>query len=997
MTVGERPATRLWREALAQFDELLQLPHAEREQRLAQIAQSRPQLHSMLTSLLASEAQAESSGFLEPRHAGSAADLGEGSQLGPYRIISKVGSGGMGEVWLARRDDGLYEGKVAIKTLHPHFGGAMRERFLREAQLLGRLTHPNIARLLDAGATPAGNLFLVLEHVRGGVAIDGWCDSRRLPVSRRLELFLEVCSAVAHAHANLVVHRDLKPSNILVTENALVKLLDFGVAKLLESDETPDRTELTRMTGRFITPEYAAPEQFLGEPVTTATDVYALGVLLHVLLTSALPYKSRKNAVEIERAVLHDEPTRPSRALDSVNANEVAVLRSTTTGRLQRALRGDLDNIIACALSKDAGARYASVLALADDVRRHLRHQPILARPENLAARTRKFVRRHRAGVAASVLVVAALGASVAGVVWQGHVARNEARKANAIRDFLIGVFERNSVSHPDGAKARQVTAEELLAKSVQQIRTGLHDAPDVRMELLGVMAHLYAGMEMQKDAVPLYQDLLATQRSTLGKSSIAVARTLGSLSLSQMQNAEYPAAERSAQEALEIFHAHGQKSALEYALAHYALAEVSYRLGTANDGRMRRHLETMLEVLAAHHPRSEWRIEALVSLSKVALFESNFEQSLQYCEQAQRLFEAGAVESSGIVRGGVYQSIGNRLNWLSRNEEAEVYLRKAIVENEQAGGPGHPYTIDARRELGSFLGWMGRREESRDVLESALEAQQRAKGEDDPQLTAPLRLDLGRVLMMRGEYAAAERELHRVIEAWKVSGAPTAAPEMHLARLHTEQGRFDLVAKELQDVEATAVKLFGKGSWWHAVSLNRLGASSLAQGKVRDAREHFLRTRDEIKDPPGELGINLAYAEVELVRIGLMQDDPTVLQSATTLLSQIESSRWRDDMPDEQAAAHMVLGTALMRAGRLQEAQSHLEKAVSMRERMDAPESLVLAEARLYLAQQQYRVGERANARKLAEQAAKAHRAQPYVGPQYRELLADTRRLISP
>jgi len=997
MNPRERPATRLWREAFARFDELLQLSPAERQQRLAQIAQSQPHLHSMLAALLASEAHAESTGFLEPPRAGTAGELGEGSQLGPYRILSKIGSGGMGEVWLARRDDGLYEGEVAIKTLHPHFGGAMRERFLREAQLLGRLTHPNIARLLDAGATPAGSLFLVLEHVRGGVSIDSWCDTRRLSVSRRLELFLEVCSAVAHAHANLVVHRDLKPSNILVTENAVVKLLDFGVAKLLESDETPERTELTRMTGRFITPEYAAPELFLGAPVTTATDVYALGVLLHVLLTSTLPYKARKNAVEIERAVLHDEPTRPSRALDSVNASEVAVLRSTTAGRLQRALRGDLDNIIACALSKEPGARYASVLALADDVRRHLQHQPILARPESFAARTRKFVRRHRVGVAASALVAVALGAGVAGVVWQGHVARNEARKANAIRDFLVGVFERNSVSHPDGAKARQVTAEELLAQSTQQIRTGLRDAPDVRTELLGVMARLYSAMEMQKEAVPLYQDLLATQRSTLGESSIAVAHTLGSLSLSQMQNAEYPAAERSAKEALDIFHAHDQRSALEYALAHYALAEVSYRLGTANDGRMRRHLETMRDVLAAHHPRSEWRIEALISLSKIAQLESNFEQSLEYCEEAKRLFESGAVESNGIVRGGVYQSIGNRLNWLARNEEAEVYLRKAIVENEQAGGPGHPYTIDARRELGSFLGWIGRREESRDVLESALQAQQRAKGEDDPQLTAPVRLDLGRVLMMRGEYAAAERELQKVIEAWKVSGAPLFAPEMHLARLHTEQGRFDLVAKELQDAQNTAVKLFGRGSWWHAVALNRLGASSFAQGRLRDAQAHFLRTREEIKDPPGEPGPNLAYAEVELVRIGLMQGDPGVMQSATALLSQIESSRSRGDMPDEEAAAHMLLGVALMRAGRVLEAQPHLEKAVILRERMDAPESLLLAETRLYLAQQQHRAGERASSRKLVEQAANAYRMQQYVGPRYRELLAETRRLIPP
>ena len=448
----------------------------------------------------------------------------------------------MGEVWLASRDDGLYEGDVAIKTLHPYFsGGALRDRFLREAQILGRLTHPNIARLLDAGSR--------------GTEASTWCSStcaarhRRLVrrtqarVDARLRLFLDVCAAVAQAHANLVVHRDIKPSNILVTEGQ-VKLLDFGVAKLLEAEPGAARAELTRMTGRIFTPEYAAPEQILGEPITTATDVYSLGVLLHVLMTGARPYGRLTTRWRSSARCCMTEPARASQSA-ALNTEATAVARCTTPARLARALAGDLDNIIARATAQIADRTLPIGTGIRGRLHRHLEHKPILARPESFAARTRKFVRRHRFGVAASLLVVLAIGAGIAGVIWQAQVARTEARKATAIKDFLVGIFERNSTRHPEGAKAQQTTAEELLNQASQEIRTGLTDAPEVRTELLGVMAKLYSNMEMQKDALPLLEDRLASQRKMLGTSHPDVARTLAELALSQMQSSQYADAER--------------------------------------------------------------------------------------------------------------------------------------------------------------------------------------------------------------------------------------------------------------------------------------------------------------------------------------------------------------------------------------------------------------------------------------------------------------------
>ncbi len=987
MTVNERPATRLWREAFAQLEELLDQVPAQREHLLAEIGRTQPQLHALLLSLLEAEARADREGFLDtPRMQETA--LGPGVALGPYRIRSLIGSGGMGDVWLASRDDGLYEGDVAIKTLHPYFGGLLRERFLREAQILGRLTHPNIGRLLDARVADDGGVYLVLEYVRGA-AIDTWCDEQRLDIEVRLRLFVDVCAAVSQAHANLVVHRDIKPSNILVTGEGRAKLLDFGIAKLLETEPGAERTELTRISGRIFTPEFAAPEQILGQQITTATDVYSLGVLLHVLLTGQRPFAD-VNPVAVERAVLHDDAVRTSLAVTD-QAGEAAAARSTTPARLRRQIEGDLDNIVARALRKAPAERYASVAALADDVQRHLAHQPILARPESLAARTRKFVRRHRFGVAASLLVVAALGAGVTGVWWQAQVAHREARKATAIKDFVVGIFERNSTSHPDGARARQATAEELLSQASQEIRTGLADAPEVRTELLGMMARLYSNMEMQKDALPLLQDQLETQRRVLGPAHPDAARTLASLAQSQVQSGDYPDAVRSATEAQEIFRANGEESALEYAQTYKILGQANYRLGNYQDGTLLSLYQTGLDLVTKYHPRDAERLSMLSGLSRTEQVLGNHERSLALLQEAAKLAEDGVVELDGIQRGGLYQSLGDRLNWAARNDEAEQFMRKAIVEYEKAGGPEHPYASDGKRALGILLAWSGRREEARELLQEAFESQRRARGDDDPQLTTVIRLDLGRVLLMRGEYLEGEQHLQRVVGIWNTSGQPTLNAKIQLGRLHTEQGRFDLAAQDLEGIDEGAAKMFGPGSWIHATALNRLGALHLAQGRGDEARHYFERTTRETKAVQG-LDANLAYARVGLLRLALAEGAPGAAAMAREILSQIEAATTRMEMPDEEAAVHMLLGAVLMRDRQLQEAKSHLEKAVEMRARMDAPDSAQLAEARLYLAQQRFRAGAREEARGLIAQAARALAVQP-VGPQFQNLLTETRR----
>jgi tetratricopeptide (TPR) repeat protein len=382
-----------------------------------------------------------------------------------------------------------------------------------------------------------------------------------------------------------------------------------------------------------------------------------------------------------------------------------------------------------------------------------------------------------------------------------------------------------------------------------------------------------------------------------------------------------------------------------------------------------------------------------LAGLAMTEQAQGNHDRALALMQESVALVDDGVVQIDGIQRGNLYQLLGDQLNWATRNREAEDYMRKAIAEYEKAGGPDHPYVADGKRALGMLIAWWGRREEARALLQSAFDAQQRVRGEDDPQLTAVIRLDLGRVLLMRGEYAEGERHLQRVIGLWRVSGQSTVNALIQLGRLHTEQGRFDLAARDLAGIDEAAAKTHGPGSWIHATALNRLGSLSLAQGQRAEARRWFERCDREAKDVQG-LSPNRAYARAGLLKLAIDAGDPRAADKAKELLSQIESARTRMDMPDEEAAAHLLLGVALLRAGQAREAQPHLEKALEMRARMDAPGSPLLAETKLYLAQQRHAVGQVAEAHRLVTEAGRALASQR-VAPQFHSLLSDTARRI--
>jgi Tol biopolymer transport system component/serine/threonine protein kinase len=419
-----RPVDPLtWRQVSPLLDQALDITHGERAGFLADVRAQQPELAPLLEDLLVEYGQLCRTEFLEFTPPGISPDplpdseyTLAGTVVGAYTLDVPLGSGGMGSVWHAKRTDGRFEGAVAVKLLHLaalDAGGA--ERFQREGTMLARLSHPNIAKLFDAGVTATGQPYLVLEYIRG-VSIDQYANEHRLDVRARLDLFQQVAGAVSHAHAHSIVHRDLKPSNVLVDTDGQVKLLDFGIAKLVDADG-PDDARLTRTGNQAWTPAYAAPEQVRGEPATTATDVYTLGVLLHQLLVEAHPTSEGcTTAASYLRSIVEVEPVRPSAAIAKAGAEaaRIAAARGTTPEGLRQTLAGDVDNILAMALRKVPDQRYASVTAFADDVRRYLRDQPVMARGDRWPYRARKFVWRHRVPAAALSGVVMALAAATA-------------------------------------------------------------------------------------------------------------------------------------------------------------------------------------------------------------------------------------------------------------------------------------------------------------------------------------------------------------------------------------------------------------------------------------------------------------------------------------------------------------------------------------------------------------------------------------------------------
>ncbi|HEU5135244.1 MAG TPA: protein kinase [Steroidobacteraceae bacterium] len=944
-----------WREALGLIDILLSTPRDGREQLLSDLARARPELHARVRALLDADAEATRRGFM---NVGSVAGRDESLQadmkLGPYRIVRELGKGGMGEVWLARRDDGLYEGEVAIKSLHPFLAhGVMRDRFLREAQLLGKLAHPNIARLLDAGASD-GMVFIVLEYVRGD-AIDVYCDARSLDVAARLGIFASVCAAVASAHANLIVHRDIKPSNILVTSAGEVKLLDFGIGKFLEPEGAgAERSELTRITGRVFTPAYAAPEQILGEPVTTATDVYSLGVLLYQLLAGVRPFGSETVGARVEHAVLHDEPEPLSRAAGRVD-EKTAALRGVSPRRLQRVLGNDLEDIVHRALRKSPQERYGSVQALAEDLGRYARHEPVAARAGSRAYRVNRFVRRHRVGVAAAVGVSLATAIGVAGVLYQAsetnqqaRIAKLEAAKATSVKDYLLKIFEANSERHPDGAAARKTTAEELMGIATAEILADESQDPAVRLELMSVLHTINAQMENFPEQEALGKARIRVAEETFGAGDARLAEAWIDHSEFLRTRQRLDEARAAVLKAIELLEAQGDRGSLLRGRCEVQLAQIGLGTSNADPVEAVSHFQEAIRILEKLPPHHEL-VAAWLGLARTYEMTLRFEEAIAADERGIALAIAVDGPRSNAAGGG-HQQLSRALLQTYRFEEAERHLAQAVEIFTFVQGPEGGYTMIAALDVGRTQVRRGRHRLAAEGLEKALANRVRVSGQDDL-WTQQTRLALTSATLGIGDFARTRQLLDdcNIALREKHNARSIMATNRQAAALAIEESRYAealslidrAIAENARGANARSAVTYPILTY-RAEALAGLGRVDEARRALAEAEvllEKFDKDPDRVDTQTARLArvsVDLADKRVDDARAG-----------AAEALRRIQASKRRADLWNIEELAQRRLASAELAAGNRSAACTALDAAIALRSANALPADPRLAASR--------------------------------------------------
>ena len=731
--------TALWQQVKQILGDALERPPEARASFLTSACSGDDRLRREVEMLLEAHEQAEAENALEGalfdrdfiqealdlNGAGARTSGQAGQRVGRYRLVEEIGRGGMGSVYRAERADGLFEQEVAIKLMRRGLEAlALQRRFEQERQILARLRHEGIAHLLDGGVTDEGQPYLVMEYVEG-LPITAYADRYSLSAEERIALFRDVCAAVHYAHQNLIIHRDLKPSNILVTDvgrapggDPRVKLLDFGIARLIGDKEASDDAPLTRTGVRVMTFEYAAPEQIRGEPVTTATDVYALGILLYELLTGQRPYDvSGLSPSEVERVICTTMPSRPSTAVPQLAA-------SAQTRVARRRLRGDLDNIVLKALRKEPDRRYASVAELSDDLRRYQEGLPVEARSDTVGYRVSKFVRRNRWGVAAAALIFFSLVGGLAATAWQAREAmqerdraRAEAVKAERINQFLQDML---ASADPYGEGGRDVTVLEVIDRASTQLDTALTDQPDVRAAALTTLGTTYLNLGRLAEAEEHLREALAIRQASLGPEHPDVGETMTQLATALQDQGTYAEADLLLRRVISI-------NMAAYGEAHEDYAE---------------SLSDLATLLFAQVNRSA----------------DDNEKYLVEAESLQRRALAIDEELFGPKHRAVAIDLGNLATLRGvqgDNEESEALYRRALAINREVLGDDHPTTVTDLNNLAATLAQAGNLAEADSLLREVLTLRSAALGEAHPHVANTLLL-LAQVQQMQDDPAEA-------------------------------------------------------------------------------------------------------------------------------------------------------------------------------------------------------------------------------------------------
>jgi len=617
-----------------------------------------------------------------------------GQTIGDYEIISLIGSGGMGEVYLAE-DEQLHR-KVALKLVRRGMDSDdIIRHFKREEHLLASLNHPNIAQLYGSGVSVDGIPFFAMEYVEGQ-RLDEYCDERGLGTKERLQLFRKVCSAVTYAHQRLVIHRDLKPANIRVTAAGEPKLLDFGIAKLLDSENAPSRGQTLTLQG-VMTPEYASPEQVRGESMTTASDVYSLGVVLYKLLTGQSPYRTKTNRPdEIVRAITEQEPTRPSTAIRGASFQLAGNRNLESCATNPKSLRGDLDNIVLMAMRKEPSRRYSSIGQFSADIQRHLDGLPVLARKDTFTYRASKFIRRHRVAVAAAFLILLSLVGGIIATTWQAQAARHEKAKAEDVKNALVRMLNYSNPIVFSPQNNGQKTVKEILDETAKQLENGeFSNQPEIKVELEQIIAECYYGQGNYALASKYTQEYLDLHRKLYGENDIKTLAASARRAFMLFSEGKLTESEKDYRKILPLMRNEKQKGNINAENLASALNNFGYLRRTQGDSKEAELSFRESLALSSQMPKESLYIigPTRSTLASTLADQGRFEEALQTAREAvaeYRQHEETDTPNFGFtltVLGGFLTEKGDFAEADANLLEAEAIFRKLLVPSNLWSG----------------------------------------------------------------------------------------------------------------------------------------------------------------------------------------------------------------------------------------------------------------------------------------------------------------------
>lgn len=961
-----------WTELNRLLEAALDQPASQRDRWLDTLAPEFDALKSQLRDLLSRAEAVETGNFLDtlPKLDIDAREWAPadarvdrpGDEVGPYRLERELGVGGMGTVWLAQRTDGLINRPVALKLPHGAWRRAgLAERMAREREILATLNHPNIARLYDAGIAADAQPYLALEYVEGR-PIDAYCRDQGFEPKSCLRLFVQVANAVAYAHGKLIIHRDLKPANILVTADGQVRLLDFGIAKLLEGEGQAQATQLTEISGRALTPDYASPEQILGAPLTIASDIYSLGVILYELLSRTRPYKLKRDSRgALEDAIVQTEPPLPSAVADR---------------QWRKSLRGDLDTIALKALKKNPEDRYATVHALIEDIERHLSDRPVLAQPDSARYRVAKFVVRNKFVVAATAAIFLALVGGSTLVAWQARAALTQKNRAEEVKEFIASVFRE---ADPTRGAGDVLTAPELLRQAERRLKSAGGDA-GIRLELLTIISESLFGLQQNAEAARVASEALSLQSSSgvrdellkarlhlvlsqayeyLGRNDEAHAqlqRSFAELAQSGrtsdplfiqvklheaalgLSMQDYVTTERAANEAIRAASTITGARSPEVATAMQLLSQayIFTERGPLAVQRSKQAFDLMLD-LYSHDMTHPKVMDSAMYYSQALAFAGDFEEAAEVIraatENAVRVFGkdnrmVGELYSRAVApdleRGALQSAIANA------RASIEIYLREA-----KPGTPRHAYLT---RLLGHSLLAARAGTKAVTALEEAVRI---STAVDSAAAVLHARASLGMALVFAGRLAEGDKELRRTLAESGPASRPHHQALRHLGTTARLQGRnADAVQWLGQAIAEAGIERLHRNDL--AASLLEMGLAKLALDETAAAQDFFVRA-EKLFSEFQKQHVTPARADL-LVGMARLRMHERSYADALSLLERADRF-WRDFDSENRGAgeAALWLGRCYLALGRSTEARAALKRAEKILEHSPIPADITL------------------------------------------------------